>query len=53
MDLVPKHPFTKALLELDLGLQTEGTARKTLKKPAGTYLSKKFSMLKLYLPINS
>ncbi|KAG0563617.1 hypothetical protein KC19_8G045600 [Ceratodon purpureus] len=31
MDLVQKHPFTKALLELGLGLQTKDTASKTLK----------------------
>lgn len=32
MDLVPKHPFTEALLNLGLGLQTVDTARVTLKK---------------------
>ena len=32
MDLVQKHPFTKALLELGLGLQTVDCAKSTLKK---------------------
>lgn len=32
MDLVPKHPFTEALLNLGLELQTVDTARVTLKK---------------------
>lgn len=32
MDLIPKDPFTEALLKLGLGLQTVDTAKITLKK---------------------
>lgn len=49
MDLVQKHPFTKALLELGLGLQTEDTAKKTLRKGTG----KNISILLFYGKVSS